>query len=235
VDSSWDGEPARVAVENYVRHGFSARPGRGADIQHSVTSQSTPGPGQAPAIPSGAPGQVRAQLTPELFAACYRDAYQVVWCIAAAVVNDRAQAHDVVQEAAVVALGKLADFQPGTNFTAWFGQIVRYAALNERRSKKRRPAPGLESGVMDGTTSTHDSPAPNSPVLSEPLASAMQTLDETARACLVLRTVMGMTYSQISASLGIPEGTAMSHVHRSRQTLRARLGAPETAGSGRDQ
>ncbi|MBC7835982.1 MAG: sigma-70 family RNA polymerase sigma factor [Phycisphaerales bacterium] len=195
-----------------------------------MTSQSTPGPGQAPAAPSGAPGQARELLTPEGFAACYRDAYQVVWCIAAAVLSDRAQAHDVVQEAAVVALGKLSDFQPGTNFTAWFGQIVRYAALNERRSKQRRPSLGLESGVMESAAPTHDAPAPNGPALSAPLASAIQTLDETARACLVLRTVMGMTYAQISASLGIPEGTAMSHVHRSRQALRARLTAVDNGG-----
>jgi DNA-directed RNA polymerase specialized sigma24 family protein len=32
-----------------------------------------------------------------------------------------------------------------------------------------------------------------------------------------------MAYSEISRAMNIPEGTAMSHVHRSRLTLRERL------------
>ena len=154
----------------------------------------------------------------------------MVWCIAAAVVNDREQAHDVVQEAAMIALAKLADFQPGTNFTAGFGQIVRYAALNERRSKKRRPALGLEEGGpgAGGLGSPDRNGGGGGEVMLSPaLARAMEVLDEVARACLVLRTVMGMSYAQIAASLGIPEGTAMSHVHRSRAALRQRLGSAE--------
>jgi DNA-directed RNA polymerase specialized sigma24 family protein len=40
---------------------------------------------------------------------------------------------------------------------------------------------------------------------------------------LLLRTIEQMEYSEISKVLQIPEGTAMSHVHRARQHLRERL------------
>jgi RNA polymerase sigma-70 factor (ECF subfamily) len=49
------------------------------------------------------------------------------------------------------------------------------------------------------------------------------SLDEIPRTCLVLRVVHGLAYSEISSALDIPEGTAMSHVHRSRLALRERL------------
>ncbi len=55
------------------------------------------------------------------------------------------------------------------------------------------------------------------------LSQALGMLDETARACLLMRTVMGMSYQEIAAALDVPEGTAMSHVHRSRQSLRTTL------------
>ena len=53
--------------------------------------------------------------------------------------------------------------------------------------------------------------------------SALGHLSEVARACLLLRTVEGLDYGEIGRALGIPEGTAMSHVHRSRMRLRAEL------------
>jgi len=50
--------------------------------------------------------------------------------------------------------------------------------------------------------------------------AALETLPETARQCLLMRTLFDAPYSEIAARLDIPEGTAMSHVHRARRTLR---------------
>jgi RNA polymerase sigma factor (sigma-70 family) len=49
---------------------------------------------------------------------------------------------------------------------------------------------------------------------------ALRSVNEVARACLLLRTLEGLSYSEISRLLEIPEGTAMSHVHRTRMHLR---------------
>src|SRR5687767_9016051 len=65
------------------------------------------------------------------FARNFRDSYRTLWTIAAGIVNDPFIAEDVVQEAAVTALGKLNEFEPNTNFTAWMAKIVRYIALNQ--------------------------------------------------------------------------------------------------------
>jgi RNA polymerase sigma-70 factor (ECF subfamily) len=178
----------------------------------------------------------RTGLTPAEFAARFEGARQTLWYIAAAVLSDRTGADDVLQEAAVIALGKLSQFDAQTNFTAWMGRIVRFVALNHARRRIKSTAAvavdphALESvavgrehsnshlvlngrgELMDGRENFDDH-----------VLAALKTLDDTARACLLLRTLMDMPYRDISQALDIAEGTAMSHVHRARAALRERL------------
>ncbi len=167
--------------------------------------------------PGGPTGPVRARIDRAAFADLYQRSARALWSIAAAIVGDANEAYDVVQEAAMTALGKLDEFDPTTDFAAWAGQIVRYTALNERRRRKRergrveRIAEGERVGALD--------PIP----VDTAISAALEELDETARACVLMRIVTGMSYAEISVALGIAEGTAMSHVHRSRSRLREAL------------
>jgi RNA polymerase sigma-70 factor (ECF subfamily) len=52
---------------------------------------------------------------------------------------------------------------------------------------------------------------------------ALNSVSDIARACLLLRTIQGLSYDEIAKALEIPPGTAMSHVHRTRIVLRERL------------
>lgn len=180
----------------------------------------------AASIPDGGGHGVR--LTPDQFSVLYQEHHRALWCIAAAIVRDGEQAYDVVQEAATVALGKLNEFDAATSFPAWCGQIVRFVALNHRK----RNARSRVRGVDPETLSTAASPGPGlpedgsavpDPGFSARLHEALDMLDDTARACLLMKTVMEMSYRHIAEALGVPEGTAMSHVHRSRQVLRRQL------------
>jgi RNA polymerase sigma-70 factor (ECF subfamily) len=172
-------------------------------------------------------------LTPDEFAKRYEEARRTLWFIAAAILGDRSMAHDIVQEAAAIAMGKLNEFDSSTNFTAWMGQIVRFVALNEARGRQRRKttvtSPDiLASGAVVGnphpsSSMAHESGQSSTENFDEHVTAGLMSLDETARTCLLLRVVHGMAYSEISKALSIPEGTAMSHVHRSRLALRDRL------------
>jgi RNA polymerase sigma-70 factor (ECF subfamily) len=170
------------------------------------------------------------RLTPAGFSTLYQRHHRALWCIAAAIVKDRELAYDVVQEAAVIALGKLNEFDPTTSFPAWCGQIVRFAALNQRKRNVRSHVRPTDPTVMAATAPAIAGGGPSlAGAFSGRLAEALETLDETARACLLMKIVMDMSYKHIAEALAIPEGTAMSHVHRSRQALRRQLEGAEGA------
>ena len=199
--------------------------------------------------PDSPPGSTTPSRTEGMdedgFVAEFTASFRLFWLIAVGIVGDSAVAEDVVQEAAIVALGKLDQYQPGTSFNAWLGQIIRYVALNEQRKQRRRTAVSLDPATMDQSMpdtsaapeegelrlTTRGQLPPDQAHFDDRVSQALGEVKETARACLLLRTVEGLDYAEISRLLEIPEGTAMSHVHRTRKFLRQRL-AEMQPGSG---
>jgi RNA polymerase sigma-70 factor (ECF subfamily) len=168
------------------------------------------------------------------FAAQFNACYRVLWLVAVGIVGDASAAEDVVQEAALLALGKIEQFKPGTNFRAWMAQMVRFVALNHARKRQSHRAATLEGGGEGVVPSVGPKTAPlqlgshgelpaDQEWFDDQMTTALNSVSETARACLLLRTIERMEYSEISRLLEIPEGTAMSHVHRTRHYLRERL------------
>lgn len=181
------------------------------------------------------------RLSPAKFASHFQACSRELWCVAAGVLGRRDSADDVLQEAAVIGLGKLDSFDPGTSFAAWMAQIVRYVALNHRRKHQRSRTSAADQGLLEAQ------PAANSreplglthrgevnrahEAFDDAMLQALENLEPVARECLLLRVVMDMPYKDVARIVGVPEGTAMSHVHRSRHTLRAALTKPHQGGS----
>jgi RNA polymerase sigma-70 factor, ECF subfamily len=180
-------------------------------------------------------------LDVESFTAQLKNCYQRCWLIATAVTGDRVEADDIVQEASMIALRKLNDFTVGTNFSAWISQIVRLTALNHLKKSERRSvttdpqaidraeasnisraSAGAVPVTEDGRLTSHQTD------FDDEVLSALSEISDVARACLLLRVVHQLSYEDIAQTVQIPEGTAMSHVHRAKQTIRQRL-------KGRDQ
>lgn len=166
----------------------------------------------------------------------------MLWTVAAAVLGEVSEAEDVLQEAAVLALPKLGSFDPRTSFVAWMSSFVRNVALNYSRKRGRRATRVVDAEElgMSGTApmrNGHDLEvrrerlpidrrgelALDQAAFDDRVQGALRTLSPDARAALLLRTVLELSYQEISAVLAIPEGTAMSHVHRSRVALRQAL------------
>ena len=198
--------------------------------------------GRANGNPSSEGASAGAQK-PLDFAAHFEASFRTLWLVAVGITGDRSGAEDVVQEAALLALGKLDKFEPGTNFRAWMAQMVRYVALNHSRKRQKHKAAVLgpeleETGALASSEAAESAlrlgrrgelPADQA-FFDDQVIKALNSVSDVARACLLLRTLEQMEYSEISKLLQIPEGTAMSHVHRARQHLRERLAnlAPST-------
>ena len=194
-------------------------------------------PTEPPAAPAGPVRSARAALAPAEFSVRLQSAGRTLWLIAAGVLGDRSDADDVLQDAAMIGLRKVHEFDPATSFTAWMGGIVRNVARNQARKKARRQTSAADPAALDqsraaigaavatpsfdrrGTLPTDQS------AFDDRVMDALATLEEMPRTCLLLRTLSEMSYREISRVLQIPEGTAMSHVHRSRQSLRVILAA----------
>ena len=168
------------------------------------------------------------------FAALYHETYPRLCITATAIVVDRVQAEDIVQEAAIIGLRKFDQFTVGTNFGAWMSEIVRRCALNYVRKKKNRRTITSDPSTIDETVGqavalrltavTDDGRlVANQTEFDDEVISGLTLLSEEARCCLLLRIVQQLSYREISKLLCIPEGTAMSHVHRGKATLREHL------------
>ena len=169
------------------------------------------------------------------YAALYLDAYPRLWLVAVAIVGDRVQAEDIVQEAALIGLRKLDQFKVGSNFAAWLSEIVRLCAMNYARKRRHRKTIPSDPQTIDQATGSVTNPGPttvisgigqlveNQTEFDDEVIRGLASLSEDARCCLLLRVVQQLTYKEISELLGIPEGTAMSHVHRSKAVLRKQL------------
>lgn len=187
------------------------------------------------------------RLTADEFAGRLRESFRLFWLIALSITRDSAAAEDVVQDAALTALGKLHEFDPGTNFAAWMGQTVRFVAYNHSRKEIRRRSSAHQPGeqgdwparpVDDGMPSEVIAFAkqgklpPDQRMFDDAVVVALNSVSDVARACLLLRTLADMEYAEIAQMLAIPEGTAMSHVHRTRIALRNRLCGEKPAMDG---
>ncbi len=170
------------------------------------------------------------------FAAQYRAAYARLWQIATGMTGDRAHAEDIVQEAAVIALKKVHTFDPNASFAAWMAAIVRRCSLNYIRKLRNRATAPTDPVVLDQSGfTTQENSYPAQPVSERGILREMQTefddqvlhglnlLTDVARCCLLLRVVQQLSYAEISELMQISAGTAMSHVHRSKQILRKHM------------
>lgn len=169
------------------------------------------------------------------FAALFAAVYGRLWLLASALIGDRTEAEDLVQEAALVGMQKFSTFEPDSNFSAWMSQIVRYQAQNWRSKSTRRRTQPAAPETLDSHRGPSDAAEPaigesregGLGVLREgfdqEVVAALEAVAATPRACLLLRVVHELTYAEIGEMLGIPEGTAMSHVHRTRARIRGEL------------
>ena len=166
------------------------------------------------------------------FACQFQASYGRLWLVAAGLVGDRIEADDIVQESAVIAFRKLNEFQSGTNFSAWVTEIVKRCSLNYRKKSKRRRTFATDPTSLDQETDQHVNSmsmdvstglAHLDSAIDDAMFGVLNQLSDEARSCLLLRVVEGLSYEQISSSLGIPTGTAMSHVFRSKKFARERL------------
>lgn len=142
--------------------------------------------------------------------------------VALAILNERAAAEDVAQDAFVYAIERIDDCRQPDRFGAWLMQIVRNRSRNHLRDN--RPERNVPVDEIDLRSSR---PSPEREAerseLRDRLQAALAQVDEDHRTVLLLHDLEGWKHAEIARHLGIPPGTARSHLHHARKKLRAIL------------
>ena len=141
-------------------------------------------------------------------------------------VRDATLAQDVVQDAAVRALGYFGSFRGG-DARAWLLRIVRNAAYTALAARKRGGAASLDAeGADDELAALQVQDPADDPETAlarredvAQLNQALAALPLELRECLVLRELQELSYKEIGHVTGVPVGTVMSRLWRARQAL----------------
>lgn len=153
------------------------------------------------------------------------------------ITRHRADAEDVVQEACIRAFRALDRFS-GPNGRAWLLTIVRNTAFTWLREKKGAAMVSLEElsetdrRILEGASELEAGANPETAMIAlgevTRLNDLISALPVEFREVLVLRDIQGLEYREIAEVTGLPLGTVMSRLARSRQKLIAQIRLQES-------
>jgi RNA polymerase sigma-70 factor (ECF subfamily) len=168
--------------------------------------------------------------------AVYRDNRAALVRHARAVLGNREDAEDVVNEAFIRVLRANPDLHTPESLVHYIGTAVRNEALdrgsrNTRDRTARVPVPVAGSGPegpadVDAWLAAPDRPVEDRVCDELTLALAMNVLSDRQRQCFALRFVDGLSVQDTAARLAISDGNVKRICHEVRARLAAALAAP---------
>ena len=139
----------------------------------------------------------------------------------------RADAEDVVQETLLGAFRGMRKFDGRASVKTWLKRIlVRQAARAWNKSRASRRAVALEAVDAEprpSGASIREGMATGGVDRKIDIAAVLRTLPREFREILVLREFEQMSYAEIAETLGVPQGTVESRLHRARAELKLKL------------
>ncbi len=143
-------------------------------------------------------------------------------------------ARDAVQEAFLSAFRAIDRFEGGSRLYTWLYRIAINAALMQIRRRGSRPEESVEDlgprfgddGGLVGARDPWNLPERGSPDAAETRVIVRQAIDrlqDSYRAVLLLRDIEGMTTEEAARALETTPGAVKVRLHRARQALRELL------------
>jgi len=144
---------------------------------------------------------------------------------------DSRDAADAIQNAVLRAFRAFDRYHDDASFRAWMLKILtnEIFALNRKRRRIAKFEVAVEPEEIvefAGSAPAMDrSDAVSSwevlaDALDQDLVAALEMLNDSERAVLLLRAIGGLRYREISESLEMPLGSVMGYLHRARQKMR---------------
>ncbi len=156
------------------------------------------------------------------------------------ILNNAADAEEVVQEAVLKALAALPRFRAESKFSTWLIQIT----INEARLRRRKDRRHLYDSIDEDQTDEHGDAFPKDfadwreipseelqrKELQVALKRALDSLPQKYREVLILRDIQHLSIQETAQALSISEGNVKTRLLRARFQMRDAL-APGIDGS----
>jgi RNA polymerase sigma-70 factor (ECF subfamily) len=147
-------------------------------------------------------------------------------------VNDRVLAEDLTQEVFLRVFQGLPRFSLRSKFTTWLFQVTKNRVLDELRAVERRPrlvvaledVPPLE--VVDAPVERVEA--------VDAVWRSVRELNEDLKMALLLRDVVGLSYTEIADALEITLATVKWRIYKAREEVQLAL-AREGITFGEDE
>ncbi|MEW2352656.1 RNA polymerase sigma factor SigE [Spirillospora sp. NPDC029432] len=147
-----------------------------------------------------------------------------VYRLAYRLTGNQHDAEDLTQEVFVRVFRSLSNYTPGT-FEGWLHRITTNLFLDMARRRQRIRFEGLADDAAERLQGREPTPAQafDDNNFDADVQAALDALAPEYRAAVVLCDIEGLSYEEISATLGVKLGTVRSRIHRGRAQLRAAL------------
>jgi len=160
-----------------------------------------------------------------VLSALFRSQYARLVGLARLLLDDRAQAEEVVQEAfarTYASWGRIRDRDDALPY-------VRQAVVNLARGglRRRRTARGARLAPAPDAVSAETAAATRE--RKREIADAVRVLPRRQRECVVLRYYLDCSIAEAAAALKISTGSVKQHLHRAHAALALDLGTEEEA------
>ncbi len=143
-------------------------------------------------------------------------------------VFDRGDFEDALQNAVLRAFRAFDRYHDDASFRAWMFKILtnEIFAMNRKRGRLAEFETSVEPEEMEefaGLDFASEMPLSWETLvdaLDEELLAALQSLNDSERAVLLMRAIGDLRYREISECLGIPFGSVMGNLSRARRKMR---------------
>lgn len=141
--------------------------------------------------------------------------------LATTLLGNQTDGEDAVQQTLVNMFNAIGRFRGESTLKTWLTRILINQVSKMRRQRATRMTLSLEVDGAVPPTAPGDAVASAS--AKADLAEMLSALSPEHRDILVLRELEGLSYKEIAAALGVPQGTVESRLFRAREQLRQRF------------
>ena len=136
-------------------------------------------------------------------------------------VGDRALAEDLTQEIFMRIYHGLPGFSLRCRFTTWLFQVAKNRVLDELRARERKPQSALTLDDMPPLVAV-DAPVERMETI-DALWRAVAALNPDLKMALLLRDVVGLSYTEIADSLEVTLATVKWRIYKAREEVQLAL------------